>query len=391
VSDSPWQSPSGSGAEPAAGGFGGPPPAAGGFGGPPPPASPVGGAAWTPPPRPGLIPLAPLGLGAILGGSFRVLRRNPRPVVGFSLVIHAIIGVLTIVVTGFLTVSVFTTYVNDLTAGNPAGSIAAIIPTYIGEILIALLGYIGDAILQGIITVEVARGTLGEKLPLSGLWARARGRIGVLIGWSFLVIAVAIVALGIWIGLLVVLFAFAGSAGAVIGGILIFLGVCAAIAAWIWIGTKISLVPSVLILERLTVWRAVRRSWRLTSGNFYFWRTFGIELLVSVMLSFAASIVASPFTIIVELIATVTNPVGLSSASGISSIFSATTITSAVIGALTMTITAIILTSTTALLYIDLRMRKEGLDLELMRFVDGRAAGATDIPDPYLPKAQPAP
>jgi hypothetical protein len=43
----------------------------------------------------------------------------------------------------------------------------------------------------------------------------------------------------------------------------------------------------------------------------------------------------------------------------------------------------------TALIYIDLRMRKEGLDLQLMRFVDARQAGNADVPDPYLPASIP--
>ncbi len=40
--------------------------------------------------------------------------------------------------------------------------------------------------------------------------------------------------------------------------------------------------------------------------------------------------------------------------------------------------------SATALIYIDLRMRKEGLDVELVRFVEARQAGDASVPDPYL-------
>jgi hypothetical protein len=36
-----------------------------------------------------------------------------------------------------------------------------------------------------------------------------------------------------------------------------------------------------------------------------------------------------------------------------------------------------------ALIYVDIRMRKEGLDLELMQFVEQKAAGATNIENPY--------
>jgi len=46
----------------------------------------------------------------------------------------------------------------------------------------------------------------------------------------------------------------------------------------------------------------------------------------------------------------------------------------------------VVATATTALLYLDQRMRQEGLDLDLARFVERRAAGEQGLADPYLPK-----
>jgi hypothetical protein len=46
---------------------------------------------------------------------------------------------------------------------------------------------------------------------------------------------------------------------------------------------------------------------------------------------------------------------------------------------------AVITGSTTALLYLDTRMRREGLDLELARYVETPADLRTG--DPFLPKA----
>jgi hypothetical protein len=43
----------------------------------------------------------------------------------------------------------------------------------------------------------------------------------------------------------------------------------------------------------------------------------------------------------------------------------------------------VVQSATTGLIYIDLRMRKEGLDLDLARFVEETSAGANP-PDPYL-------
>jgi hypothetical protein len=55
-------------------------------------------------------------------------------------------------------------------------------------------------------------------------------------------------------------------------------------------------------------------------------------------------------------------------------------------------VAAVVQSATTALIYIDLRMRKEGLDLDLQRFVESAAhaagangqSGASPVPDPYL-------
>jgi hypothetical protein len=60
---------------------------------------------------------------------------------------------------------------------------------------------------------------------------------------------------------------------------------------------------------------------------------------------------------------------------------------SSIVTAIVGAIGSVIQTAAVALLYIDLRMRKEGLDLELVRFVEGRQTGQ-ELPDPYLPPAQ---
>ena len=47
---------------------------------------------WTPPPKPGLIPLHPLSFGTIIGSSFRVMRRNPGPTFGMAVRGWTIVG-----------------------------------------------------------------------------------------------------------------------------------------------------------------------------------------------------------------------------------------------------------------------------------------------------------
>lgn len=388
MTDSPWQSPSGEErpqTPPEFGGFGAPPPGPPGY-----PQAPVyppfpgGQGAWAPPPKPGLIALRPQGLGDILGASFKVLRRNPRPVVGVSLIIKLIVAVITIGTMGLLTVSGVSSAINAADPNFTQFGLGQLVQTEATSIVTLILGIVADAILQGIITLEVARGTLGEKLPLSALWRRARGRVWALIGWAAAVGGALLAAFLIVFVAIIALVALGGPAGIAFG---ILLGVLVAIGGLVlsfWLGTKLSMVPSALVLERVKLGAAIKRSWSLTRG--YFWRTLGIELLVAVIVAVAAGIVLTPVGIVVALLTlstqtSVTDPVPVGQTSILT--FAITTLVSAIVGA----ITAIISTAADSLIYIDLRIRKEGLDLDLLRFVEARDSGATDIPDPYLVSA----
>jgi hypothetical protein len=371
-----------------------PPPAFGAF---PAPAPGVGVAppGWTPPPRPGLIPLAPLTLGGILGGSFRVLRRNPRPVVGFSLIIHGVLAIFGVLITGNAVNSVSSLLTKVSNGGVPTtGQTGGLVLAYLGEFAVIAIGLVASQILQGIITVEVARGTVGERLRLRGLWARARGRLLVLVGWAFALVGI-VLGLTIVIGIVLVvvvavLAAGSNGSGAALGiGILMLVLVTlGGLLLGLWIGVKLSLVPSILVLERLTLGKAMARSWSLMRG--YFWRTLGIELLVWLMLAIASQIIQAPVAVVVLITSGLGHPTGASAAATLSSL-GVGQVATTLVGELVAAITGIIGTASTALIYIDLRMRKEGLDLALLKFVDDRAAGNPEAADPYLAPALPQP
>jgi hypothetical protein len=331
--------------------------------------------------------LRPLTLGTLLGAAFQVLRRNPRPTFGFSLLITGSTMLLALVVVGFVSFFAIARTLNASQADADAlaaGSVAMIV---LSSLVPIALGIVGSAILQGIISLEVARGTVGEKLRLPGLWAAAKGRIGALIGWSLLITGIVIAALVIVAVLLGVIIVFGGTAGLVIGVLLgILLGLGAAVL-FAWLSTKLALVPSVLMLERLSLRAAVTRSWSLTGG--YFWKTLGITLLVSVIVQTVASVIAAPLQLIISFGTVLINPNGDNTGLAIAGIvvYLLTIMLSVVFGA----ISSVVMSATPALIYIDIRMRKEGLDLELIRFVEARQAGNASVPDPYLVKAGAAP
>jgi membrane-anchored glycerophosphoryl diester phosphodiesterase (GDPDase) len=347
------------------------------------PQSAPGQPGWTPPPKPGLIPLRPLDLGTILGASFRVLRRNPRPTFGAALVLQGSAYLLIYAVAGLVTFLSFSRIDSSTSADNPAivaGSVATIV---LASLVPVLLSAVVGALVQGIIVLEISRATLGEKQTFRELYRRARGRIGALVGWTFIVGGVLLVAFGVLVGLVVLVVATLGVAGIVIGVLLGVFGGLGFVVVAAWLTTKLSFVPSALMIERLSIRQAVSRSWHLTRGSF--WRVFGIQLLVSVIISVISQVVSAPLSFIAPILLGLLDPNGQQGV-----VTGAVTVgllvLTVIVTVVFLAISTVVQTATTALLYVDLRMRREGLDLELVRFVEARQSGATGVADPYLPR-----
>jgi hypothetical protein len=337
---------------------------------------------WTPPPKPGLIPLRPLSFGTLLGASFQLIRRNPRPTFGISLLLNGLIYVLFIVVVGGVAALVIGRAISatsDDADEIAAGAVGALALSAFIPVALSLLV---TAVLQGIISLEVSRATIGEKLTVRGLWRLARGRIGALVGWSALVGLAVFVALVVVVVVVSLIIAFGGDAGLVIGIILAVLAALAAVVLYAWLATKLSLVPSALVLERLPLRRAVARSWTLTSGYSYFWKALGAQLLVSVIVQVAAQVVSVPISILISVGGTLINPNGDQTAFLV--VLGAGYVLAGIVSLVFGALAAVAQSAVAALIYIDYRMRKEGLDLDLTRFVEARQVGDIGVANPYL-------
>ena len=383
----PWQAPGGEPQPAQPRPFGEPqgPATPPGYGG-----APGGQPGWTPPPRPGLIPLRPLSFGTLLGASFQVMRRNPRPTFGVALLLN---GAITLLFAGVIGTVAFIAFsrigsasaqdADEIGAGAIAiGAIASLIPIGLSVVI--------SGIMQGIISLEVARATLGEKLRFGGLWRLAKGRLGALIGWTALITVALLLVIVVAALIIFVIVSVGGEAGVLVGVLIALLLGGGALVVSAWVGTKLALVPSVLMLERLGLMAAIRRSWSLTNG--YFWKTLGIMLLVNTIVGAATQIITTPLSFIAGIGSVLINPTG-DPTLGITLVvvgYVLTLVASLVFGV----IGSILASSVVALIYIDIRMRKEGLDLELTRFVEARQDGDQSVQNPYerlweQPSAQP--
>jgi len=356
--------------------------------------APAGGApvpppapGWTPPPKPGLIPLRPLDFGALLGASFQVLRRNPRPTFGAALLLNALV----VIVAFGLTFGVMFWALDRASRASTADADAIVAGTLglviVMSILAIAISLVAQALLQGVIVLEVSRATVGEKLTLRQLLELGRGRWWALIGWTMILSGALIIGMTLFFIVIVLMVAIGSVAGEMVGAVAailltVFGGLgFVALSCWLWI--KLAFVPTAIMLERLPLSRAIGRAWSLVKGHF--WRTFGILLLITVMVQVASSVVSAPFSIAASFGGVLANPAG-DELTSLWVLLGANVLTIAVtvvVGA----IGAVLLSAATALIYLDLRMRKEGLDLELQRFVELRASGAT-APDPYQPAAR---
>ncbi|QLD12585.1 glycerophosphoryl diester phosphodiesterase membrane domain-containing protein [Microbacterium oleivorans] len=333
---------------------------------------------WTPAPRPGIIPLQPLSFGIILGRSFAALRQNPKVLLGFALVVQTLAVLVTtagVVAVGFATFG----RLASLRPGTDefetvlAGSIA--ISGVTALVLSLAAGALG-VIVQGIVVSEVAQAVVAEKHTLSTLWSRVKPVAWRLIGYTALVSLIVAVVLGI-LATGIVLLALSAAPLAIALTILLVLS---AIPLSLWLSTKLLLVTSAIVLERATILGAIGRSWRLTRGRF--WPTLGIVVVISLTFSVLAQVVSIPFSFVTMGLTAVITPTGDPEPGEIIALLAGSLLAQAFV-TLIQTIAVIVQSTAGALVYVDCRMRREGLDLDLSSYVDRRDAGQSDLPDPY--------
>lgn len=376
--DSDWQSPSDDSADresprprddaPRFGAYGSPPPGRGDAGYPVPPAFNDAGWGAAPggfflAPKPGIIPLRPLSIGEIISGAFESLRANPRAMFLPSLIVLTATGALSAVL-NYLGASFLLSRVDDLLNSSDV-RISGILPVFMGsfasQMVGALLTALATTILTGLLIVAVSRSVLGRIATPGEVWERTRGRILPLIGQTLLITLITVIAdvIIVVIGVVLIVIIAASVTGPDPGAGAIVITLLAALALTVivfiaaaFLVVRLSLAPAALMLENTGVVEGIGRSWALTRGSF--WRVLGILVLAGLITGLVTGTLSFGLGMVLGVI-----PVGLPAAQPLVS--AVTVLLTSVLSALVLPFTAAV----TALTYIDLRMRTEGLDVEL--------------------------
>lgn len=310
-------------------------------------------------PKPGVIPLRPLDVGAILDGAVATFRKHWRVIVGATLTVSVLTQALDVVVRHQLTDN---KALDDL-QNDPNPSLSEVMHAVGGSLaasgLMVLVALIGTTVASALLTVVVSRAVLGRELRSRDAWREVRPHLARVMGLTLLVplIAGAVLAVSAVPGLL--LMAVTDGAG---GPTLLGLGMIAGLVGFVWVYFQLSLSAPALVLEKQGIVAAMKRSWKLVRGSW--WRVLGVQLLAILLAAVVGAMIQWPFMLIAHA---VTGEGGLS-------LFSASTdagwanlaiagIGGALSGAITLPVTA----GVQALLYLDQRIRRESLDIELAR------------------------
>jgi hypothetical protein len=318
-----------------------------------------------------VIPLRPLGLGEILDGAVTTMRTHWRTVLGISLVVAVLIQVIVILAQRFaLDDAAANQVLNDPNA-TPAEIIRAMGDSLLSSGVVFVIASVGTVVATALLTTVTSRAVLGKSVTVGEAWRDARPQVLKLFGLVFLLllICLGIVAVGALPGIIV------AATGSPFGGVaLAFLGSLAASVPALWLWIRFCLAPPALILEKQGITKAMSRSGKLVRGSW--WRIFGIQLLTGLITGLVSMVIVLPFLGIAMAF----------SGDGLADFLNGTpelgwtyliiTGIGSVIGSM---ITLPISAGVTVLLYIDQRIRREALDLELARAAGVPSHGA-DVP-----------
>ncbi len=266
------------------------------------------GAAQAPRERP--LPLRQMGIGELVDGAIKLYRRDWLVLIGISAFVLIPITFIQVWVTQNMVVAV-----DEFATLEELGAVTSQI------ILLTLVFFaVQILIVQPYLVAAISRAAadayLGEPVTLGRTLRYALSRLPAIL----------------WISIIT-------SVVTIIGFILLIIpGIIAVV--------RLTLAPAVLVVEDVRGTKAVARSWRLTHGHS--WRVLGTLILSGLISAFGAAIIQIP----AEFAAGALGPDG----------WPISALGSAVASALITPFSLLIV----VLLYFDLRVRKEGYDIEVM-------------------------
>lgn len=295
--------------------------------------------------RPGIIPLRPLTLGDLYSAVTKAIRGNVGATIGLAVITSLVCLVPTTALGGWMG-SLETGSFESTEVG--IGLFAQYVP--------ALGSFLSGVALTGFLAYVVGQAVLGRKVSVGETWDGTKRRLPALLGAVLIVVLGSLVLLAVLVGPGVALFVQADGFDAV-ALVVTLVGVLGAVLLYVFLWVRLGFTTALIVLEGRGIGAALQRSWRLTSGH-DFWRILGIRFLTAIIVGFAAQVITVPVAlggVLLVLAAGAEDQLFMWQAilTGIASLIS---------GAVTTPFSA----GVDALLTVDQRIRREGLDVQLI-------------------------
>lgn len=313
------------------------------------PPVPPTGQAPAPPSGARPLPLRPMGIAELVDGAIKLYRRKWAALMAMVAIIYIPLIFIQFALTQDL-VAPFESALDPL--ATPEQQLGAL-QTALGPLFVigGAFGLFTILFVQPFLTAAMARAAsrlyLGEEVTIGDTYRYAIGRV-LSILWISILTALALLLVVVVVAVLtVVLIAGAGggAAGDVSGLLLVVLLIGGFIAA-IYVAIRLAFGSTVLVIEGLRGTKALGRSWRLVKGKF--WRVLGVFVVAGLVSFIVALVISTPLEAVFSAIGPEAWPLA------------------ALSEALATVVVVPFSTLITVLLYFDLRIRKEGFDLEVM-------------------------
>jgi hypothetical protein len=225
----------------------------------------------------------------------------------------------------------------------------------VGTYIPGLGSLVSSIALTGFLAYVIGQAVLGRKVGIGETWDGTKHRLPAVAGAVVVTLVGGLLLVGLLLGVPVLLLVTDGPGVGTV--LLLVLGGLVAVLAYLWLWTRLAFVTAVIVLEGRGVAAAFARSWRLTAGR-PFWRILGIRFLTAAVVGVAANVITLPITLI--------GIVAVIALGGEDRLFMwqaiLTGLATLVSGAITTPFSAGI----DALMTVDQRIRREGLDVQLI-------------------------
>jgi hypothetical protein len=274
--------------------------------------------------------LEPMTVGGILDRTFRLYRENVLRYAAIAAVIQVPLGLLAFASMAALT-SAATIRPGD--AGASGASVALALGGFVAVMALLLLSLVGQELANAALLKSISASYLGEDVTVGQAYRFILPRFG----WVLL--------------------------AALLVGILKTVGFAFCVVPGVFVSLFLFLTIPALVAENLNAFDGMRRSWSLVSGNLGKVFLVGLVILLINLVLYALFAAAGALTARYLLAENQLASAVVQQALGL------------ILGLIMMPIWA----AAAALLYYDLRIRKEGFDLEMLAHSLGEG-GATDAP-----------